>query len=519
MKIERIGLNRRALSLVEVGLASFIMALAILPMMTGVTQVGRGLGMTSEYSQALFLSQMVIEDEQARFEVNPLALMVDESSLGVPVTSVVDGQSPYFQAIEDDEAPHGRIQPGRDRAIDQTKDQVLYNHLSRFRLGVNVAFTAHKDIPSQPEALAEFVVNTSWIGRDGKSRTFDVPALVSRPVIEGRSAELTHEDAVVYHDMIRMHFYPDEPDGTTLAQVVAARGGDLDTVVSVGLLALMEMSMESEFTDRDDEIEEIETIRKGFGANDWELKAEADIWEGQVQEHKASMAVHIPMSVAKHIEFLAQGDFMTRMGSPRPEPERFIPHIWRFGFLPRSSLEDGLKALETLAKAAQGEEGAALKPRRRLSLQYRVVELGTFLFLAGLQARPFLNALLDEMILEQQGKNPYVVVYAQQQKELLGNQAKTNQIFSSWVTNLNGYNQLPVQVDELIRTALVHEPNVGEMVVTDVGAIPTDAAGAVAARQAANAANRAARQAASDPNALPADTAATFSAPATPATT
>ena len=78
------GLHQRVqgFSLMEVLVAGSILVLAIIPMIEVFIRAGRSLSAAGEHSQALFLSQMVVKDMQARHEKNPLLILetVESSS-------------------------------------------------------------------------------------------------------------------------------------------------------------------------------------------------------------------------------------------------------------------------------------------------------------------------------------------------------------------------------------------------------------------------------------------------------
>lgn len=450
---------RRAFSLLEVCLAFCVLGLALLPMLTSFSQATRGVAQTSEYTQALFLTQMALEDEQARFEINPLVLLEDEASLQVQAAPVVDGGSPYFQVIEDTAEPFGRMIPGSDLAIDPAKSS-LYQQLQRFQLSTDVDFRSHPEIPDSPTALAEIQVEMSWSGIDGKARYFTIPTLLARPRVNTDTQDLQVTNVAEYEDAIRRHFYPDDPEGRTLRQAVSARGADLDTMLDLGLVVIFETALENELKRCDEDIEKAKQWRGEAGAAASQ-QAEADIWEGKTHERKASLALHVPLRVLSRLERLAQGNFVTRLGSPPPAAERFVPQLWRFGYLPSGMLRFGREAVIAYARAAQGEPAAALPRRRLLALQYRILEMSHLLLLCGLDMKPFLQDLISQMITQQDGKNPYVVSYARNYNELLQNPDRMRQVFSAWTERIDRFTGVPAVIDRLVQQGMQLQPQIG----------------------------------------------------------
>jgi len=219
--------GRRGLGLVEVMIAVTILLLAVVPMVELFATAGRQTRQTSNYGLSIALEEKVAEELRLASWENVYALdeLERSSDLGVakPVTG---GRSRFFEAIEDEQPPLGRLQPGIDPAIEQGC-RPLFDELKTFEFRLD---GRQRGAPGGGTVL-DLTLRTRWLDFQGRQHDLVLQTAVGR--FGPPPDDELPGDRGSLDQRIREVLYPDRT-GRTLAQVVEEVGGELSTVRLLG---------------------------------------------------------------------------------------------------------------------------------------------------------------------------------------------------------------------------------------------------------------------------------------------
>jgi hypothetical protein len=163
--------ERAGFSLVEVLLASAIVVVGILPMLTVLISTGDSIRQTRSYYQAVFLGNHAIEESRlaAEEDVHFLDRVLTEN-YGEARGAVVQGNHPFFAVLEDSASPDGRLVERVDWSIQPEAGPLfelvepLAMRLESVDQGGRVDCNFHFD----------------WLDTDGRPRTFSMGTPATR---------------------------------------------------------------------------------------------------------------------------------------------------------------------------------------------------------------------------------------------------------------------------------------------------------------------------------------------------
>ncbi len=168
-------LSRRAFTLLEVVIALGILAAAALPLILTFRQSGtRGEQFSAEHFTAMFVAQKVLEDINTRVQENPFFLDQLIASATGEAKPVVDGQSPYFDLLENT-INFSYLTREEDQPI-LPEAEAAYRQLKDFRCQVECRL----DVPTNPDTgqphtnLIEVVVNVTWTDHNGNPNSYSL---------------------------------------------------------------------------------------------------------------------------------------------------------------------------------------------------------------------------------------------------------------------------------------------------------------------------------------------------------
>lgn len=163
--------TRAGFSLVEVLIASAIVVVGILPMITVLISTGDSIRQTRSYYQAVFLGNLAIEETRiaAEEDVHFLDRILTEN-YGVVRGAVVQANHPYFAVLEDSAAPDGRLVPQQDWSI-QPEAGPLFELVEPLALHLE---------PVDQGARVDCNFHFDWLDSDGRSRAFTMGTPATR---------------------------------------------------------------------------------------------------------------------------------------------------------------------------------------------------------------------------------------------------------------------------------------------------------------------------------------------------
>ena len=316
------GPGRAAFSIVEVVLAFLILGLSLLPVVNLFTSSSRQAAQTSDFGLAITLTEKVAEELRlANWENAHLLDQIEaDPSMGIE-TPVVDGQSPFFAAIEDRSPPFGQIQVGVDPGI--TSDfGTLRKELSSFRIGFS----------TRPTALAtgsvlDLTLKTVWSDFQGKRRELPLEVRLARhhaftPLPPAIASRKEADERIV------SLLYPGKA-GQSLTSLVAASNGDLATIRNVGDVALLSKALsdsEAEFSGQ-----VLAAQRSVANESSPIPKARAQIGLARLFERRAALCLFTLCYAVRPLQELADSFEGAKLGDPRPDRNRWYPHFLRIG--------------------------------------------------------------------------------------------------------------------------------------------------------------------------------------------
>ena len=223
----------RGVSLLEILVAVLVLGIVGTAIITGLIHMAREVDTTSDYTLSLLLSQKVLEEMLQSVNENSFADLELKEGAGQRAP-IAGGAQPYFAALEDTAEPWGRLDPGRDLAID-ARDQVLQRFCGEFALVYSVTDRGVPELPGNPKHLLDIALTYATPGPAGSPRTFTMPAVLAKPVIAPETVPWIVQDADRLDQAIRMQIYP-LMTRQTLVQAVPAVRGDLGAVRDLGAI-------------------------------------------------------------------------------------------------------------------------------------------------------------------------------------------------------------------------------------------------------------------------------------------
>jgi hypothetical protein len=185
MKFDHNSFKKRGnvfgLSLTEVMIAVFLLAIAF----GSIAVVFRGAGLestfTSEHYTAMFLAQKVLEDINAMVRDNPYSFNDLIEKAAGEEESVVNGHSEYFRLLENTQN-FGFLHESDD---DPIRDGPLFKQLQPFTVQVSCNPQPDPATGQLRKNLIEVVVTVRWKNREGRSREY-----VSTQLLQGINDEV-----------------------------------------------------------------------------------------------------------------------------------------------------------------------------------------------------------------------------------------------------------------------------------------------------------------------------------------
>ncbi len=235
----------RGVSFPELLIAMLLISAIGLLLINFVNGMSKEIGFTGEHFTAILLTQKVFEDCSREVSVNPFgfkALGCESGKQGP--TPVVDGQSVFFETMEDRLAPWGAIDPATDGNLDRTF-LPLYDQVKDFRLGIENGRVPVPGGADSKNNLFQTDIGLDWKTRTGKGAyairsQFPAPLATSKKV-----PTLDVSDADVEREICFSLFL--EPV-TPLNQLIQRFGGDRDTLLALGKMKVIcRLFLESEF--------------------------------------------------------------------------------------------------------------------------------------------------------------------------------------------------------------------------------------------------------------------------------
>lgn len=215
-----------------IGIALFlVLMVCFLTIIRGGT---RESALSSDHFTSSMLTQKVIEDILEELDLNPLgfsSLGIDESSPLMP-TAVVDGNTPFFNCVEDRTAPWGKINAQNEGTIDNTFEP-LYGQVKNFLVSA-----VGKKIPvksSNPENLhlVETSVQFDWKAKVGKGSTLAMCQLFAPIGVKPASISFSFNQPDL-EDEIANTFFGNP--GNPLSKLITDTGANYQTVLSLGII-------------------------------------------------------------------------------------------------------------------------------------------------------------------------------------------------------------------------------------------------------------------------------------------
>lgn len=390
------GIRPTGFSIVEVLVASSILVLAVVPIITLFSTTAQQTRQTGDFTLAMMLQERVAEDMRIASWENPHAVddprMVGDGTLA----PIVDGQSIYFRGLEDTAAPFGQIDDDKDRGIDASFPE-LYDQVKTYQFGVT---SARRPLPTEGEVL-DVDLEMRW--KDAKDRTRSMPLRSVVPIVQPRiTVPITVRDRVAADGHIHEILYMDRPQSETLSQAAAATGADLETVRALGDVMLVMGSLA--FTRP-----EYDTITQNLAAavtaaTDQIGRFRARTALGRYQEARAAAYVQAVVYLGDKVTQLAASS-ADRLGNPPPDPIIYSDEMVMTAWLPKR-LGEAISETASTYTEAYNDEAALQLPRIRARVFMKILELCKIQALtAGLSDPGHLQKILASYNLAEAGRN------------------------------------------------------------------------------------------------------------------
>ena len=394
---------RRAHSLVEILIASVVLVLALLPLLGLFTASGRQGRQTGDQGLTLALLEKTAEELRVATWENPYAALTLRQNADLAVTrSVVGGASPFYPVIEDLREPLGAMD-GADPGI-TPEFATLHRALSTHRLGFSAAAA---DLTSG--AATDLRLEMRWTGFKQDEEQQDL--MVRLPERHGIAPDVPLPERDAADRLVAQVLFPGRAE--PLAALVAATGGDLATVRALGDVALLSMGFsELESTYRAN-LAALETA-----ASDPVTAVAAALAVARTHERRAAQALSVLACQLEPLRVLAAPGAFARLGTPAPDPRYTRLPLIALGALPGAFASALAAARDGYAAACAAPLAAGLRPRVRLRVLLKLVELLKVRALTSApEDFPALKELLDRIKTEQTGRNPNFVDYATAESE------------------------------------------------------------------------------------------------------
>jgi hypothetical protein len=204
--------------------AAAILAVVGLAVVGAMSQAARTMRVTSDHTLVSLVTQKVVEETTQSFLDNPYA-DDDMQALSGRALSIANGEHPHFAVVEDSAPPYGRLETGRDLAIEPA-DEALFRLYRAMQLRYGVQAVPGND------NLLELSLTWGWGGNPGAAREQAFVLRLPRPRIV--PALPTGGSPGALDASIHAVLFPSLSPGTDLAGAVTRLGGDLDGFRRIG---------------------------------------------------------------------------------------------------------------------------------------------------------------------------------------------------------------------------------------------------------------------------------------------
>ena len=399
----------RAFSTLEILIAVVLLILAVLPMLDLLIGAGRQSRQTADYSSSLSLITKVSEELRLAGWENPnLADSLRRDLDGGRASSVTDGHSPFFRTIEDDEAPYGFLDEGRDSPLDQTYE-TLRAPLKTHSIGFS---SCYRSLPTTGRLL-EIQVGLSWKGHQNRLLEMSLPVCVADLAVRPQLPKAI-VDRTVADGLIVGFLYPDRI-GRTLTQVVSEAGGRLDLVRALGDCLVVPRILAVAVASKADQIASLRS--KVSGADPSLDRARAALALALIFEEQAARYLDAMVALSTPLELLASDWTSNALGRQIPS-STLISSLSQVRDLDVGFCRCTVDTLAAYRQAHNQPLGPSLSARVRTRTLVRMVDvLRTSVVALKWPDLDYLRSTIKGFQRQQMGCNPNFVAWAESELE------------------------------------------------------------------------------------------------------
>lgn len=163
--------QNKGFTLLEIMVGVFILSSMALMFFWVVKSSSKESTFSGNHFSAIMIGQKVAEDIMEEYALNPYA----DESLGINTslakqTTVIDGDSVFFMAIEDSCPPWGQIESAKDGGINKLQEP-LYSQMKGFLLGSSVISDSPEGFYEERNNLQKVKLNINWKNAIDKGKT------------------------------------------------------------------------------------------------------------------------------------------------------------------------------------------------------------------------------------------------------------------------------------------------------------------------------------------------------------
>ena len=433
------------LTISELMIAFLIVGLTALPLIGMFSAASDHAHLTADHTLTLALSSDVAEELRvASWENRHFSDELERDPQFGGIAPIVDGKGRFFAAIEDTTRPAGRIRAGEDAGIEPGQG-ALYRQLQNHKLLVEAR---PQDAPGTGK-LFDISIVFDWTDVKDRSRQTEMGVKLPRALTARMPPASNRAEADRY---IAAGFYGPSA-GSDLAQLAASHGADLEVLRALGDVAIVSPALEGTEEEHQKELKALEDQVKA--AKDDLERAKALSMLGRSLEFRACLRVRVAEFLAPALATLATRFKPAALGQPPPPPESYLEAMRLIAYLPLDldwEMCDGI----TTYRRALALPRQAMPMRVRNGMLERALVLAELLAVTtGPDDLVLARAILDEMVLFNEGRNPNLTAFARTELDRCRDAAALRASYEP-ATRLTGWTQFIQNVIPAVTAVLAN---------------------------------------------------------------